>query len=58
MTNTNISNAKNLSDIIVAMTHTILAPKPIKSTTTEERTEQRQKENTFLVNEIANSLMV
>ena len=54
---TNISNAKNLSDIIVAMTHTILAPQPKSTHKLEVRTEQRKKENTYLVNEIANSLM-
>ena len=54
---TNISNAKNLSDIIVAMTQSKLTQQYQNIIKPQERTEQRKKENTYLVNEIANSLM-
>jgi len=54
---TDISNAKNLSDIIVAMTQTVLTPQTTSTIKPVERTEQRKKENSFLIHEIINSLM-
>ena len=57
MKNTCIRNATDLTSFITAMAHTGLQCKCENCTKPKEQKQQRQKENTYLVNEIANSLI-
>ena len=57
MPNTSILTAKNLSDIIIATTQTVLTPQHKNTIKPQEQKEQRQKENTYLIHEITNSLL-
>ena len=57
MKNVTISNAKNVTDIIMAMSQTGVTKQYKNTIKPQERERQRQKENKYLIHEIVNSLM-
>ena len=57
MQNKSILTAKNLSDIILATTHQALTPQHKNAIKPQEHKKTRQKENTYLIHEITNSLL-
>ena len=57
MKNTCIRNATDLTSFITAMAHTGLQCKCENCTKPQEQKQQRQKENSYLIHEITNSLM-
>jgi len=57
MKNTCIRNATDLTSFITAMAHTGLQCKCESCTKPQEQKQQRQKENSYLIHEITNSLM-